>query len=149
MISEALIFIDLDLRTQKEVFEFLAELSVKQHFSVNQDAVFRGLNERENEGTTGMMDGFAIPHAKSDCIIYPAVVVIKLSKGIEWHSMDGQAIQFIFALFIPAAKRGAAHLKLLSQVAKMLMKKDFKDAFIASHSKAEVASLISQIMEEQ
>ncbi len=147
MINEELIFIDVDLVTQKAVFEFLAKTVVEKQIATDRIAVYDALKKRESEGTTGMMDGFAIPHAKSDVITQPAIVVIKLQQGIDWDSMDGQPTQYIIAMFIPTAESGSTHLKVLSQVARMLMKSAFKEAFIATDSKEALANLISEKLE--
>lgn len=147
MVNEELIFIDLDLTTQADVFDFLAETTVARQIATNKKDVQSALKKREEEGTTGMMDGFAIPHAKSDAITKPAILVIKLKQGIEWDSMDGQPTQYIIAMFIPTAESGSTHLKVLSQVARMLMKSDFKEEFVATDSPIALATLISEKLE--
>lgn len=147
MINEELIFVDLDIADQTGVFEFLAKTIVEKQFANDEAAVYAALEKRESEGTTGMMDGFAIPHAKSEKIIKPAIIVIKLRKGIEWDSMDGQPTRYVLAMFIPTAESGSTHLKILSQVARMLMKSEFKDAFIATDSVSELAGLLSEKLE--
>lgn len=147
MVNEELIFIDLDLTTQADVFDFLSETTVARQIATNKKDVKSALKKREEEGTTGMMDGFAIPHAKSDAITKPAILVIKLKQGIEWDSMDGQPTQYIIAMFIPTAESGSTHLKVLSQVARMLMKSDFKEEFVATDSPVALATLISEKLE--
>lgn len=147
MVNEDFIFIDLDLKTQGEVFDFLAKTVVEKQVANDISEVHNALKKRESEGTTGMMDGFAIPHAKSDAITQPAIVVIKLQQGIDWDSMDGQPTQYIISMFIPTAESGSTHLKVLSQVARMLIKSEFKEAFIETDSKEALAQLISDKLE--
>ena len=56
---------------------------------------------REAEGTTGMMEGFAIPHAKSDAITEAAVIVVKDESGVTgWDTMDGAPVNVAIALLI-------------------------------------------------
>lgn len=52
-----------------------------------------------------MMDGFAIPHAKSAAIIKPSVMIVSFTEGVDWDSLDGQPIRYAIALFIPEAKQ--------------------------------------------
>lgn len=148
MITEELIFTDLGLQTQEEVFQFLAKIAEEKAIASNQIAVYKGLKERENEGTTGMMDGFAIPHVKSDAVNHPAIIVAKLQQGIEWDSMDGQSTKYVIAMFIPTVESGETHLRILSQVARMLMKSEFKEAFIATNSRSALAAMIAEKLEE-
>ena len=72
-------------------------------------------SRKRKEGTTGIMSGFAIPHAKSQTINEPSMIIVTLNKGIEWNSLDRQSVDFIFALFIPDSEAGTTHLKLLSR----------------------------------
>lgn len=147
MLNEELIFTDLALPDQEATFQFLAKTIVEQKLANNEQAVYDALKKREAEGTTGMMDGFAIPHAKSDAISQPAIIVIKLKAGINWDSLDGKPTKYVIALFIPIAEGGTTHLKVLSQVARMLMKEEFKTQFIETNSSQGLAQLISSQLE--
>lgn len=143
MIQESLIFIDTNFGNQDEVFRFLSEEMVKQSKATDVQSVFDALKKREFEGTTGMMDGFAIPHAKSDSIIEPSVAVIKQSDTLEWDSLDGKPTHYIIAMFIPDSQAGTAHLTILSQVARMLMQEEFKQGFEKAQTSEELFHLIS------
>lgn len=147
MINEELIFTDLALPDQEATFQFLAKTIVEKGLADNEHAVYAALKKREAEGTTGMMDGFAIPHAKSDAVSQPAIIVIKLKEGINWDSLDGKPTNYVIAMFIPVAEGGTTHLKVLSQVARMLMKEEFKTQFISTNSSKELAQLISSHLE--
>ncbi|EOH93197.1 fructose PTS transporter subunit IIA [Enterococcus pallens] len=147
MLNEELIFTDLALPDQEATFQFLAKTIVEKKLANNEQAVYDALKKREAEGTTGMMDGFAIPHAKSDAISQPAIIVIKLKAGINWDSLDGKPTKYVIALFIPVAEGGTTHLKVLSQVARMLMKEEFKTQFIETNSSQALAQLISSQLE--
>ena len=95
-----------------------------------------------------MMDGFAIPHAKSSNINKASLIIVKNEKGIAWDSLDGQPITFIIGLFIPEHQKGTAHLQLLSSVAKMLMIPAVIDQLKAADSQAEIVSIINQKLVE-
>lgn len=91
-----------------------------------------------------MMDGFAIPHAKDQSISEPSILIVTLNQGIEWNSLDGQLIDFIIALFIPDIEAGTTHLKLLSAVARLLMRNEVTEKLKAAQSKAEIATLLNE-----
>lgn len=143
MLNEELVFINEDLNTQAEVFEFLSKKIVEAGYAVDMTLVYEALRHRELEGATGMMDGFAIPHAKSDSIIKASLIVIKLKNGIDWDSMDGKKAEYIISMFIPTEEEGTTHLKILSQIARMLMRSEFKKEFIETNTKKELVELIS------
>lgn len=147
MIDKSLIEVGQIFQSQEEVFRHLSALIVRSGYATDEKAVFEALKLRESEGTTGMMDGFAVPHAKSSMIQKPAVAVLKLDQGLEWHSMDGESIRYIVALFIPEGESGTTHLKLLSQLARLLMREDFKTAFKSTATPSELELLMKQSLE--
>ncbi len=100
--------------------------------------------KREAEGTTGMMDGFAIPHAKTDVVKAANVMVVKAADGIaEWDSLDGAPVTVAIALLVPEGEAGTAHIKLLSKVAEALMDEEFRAQVKASTDAAEIAAAIN------
>lgn len=90
------------------------------------------------------MSGFAIPHAKSQTINEPSMIIVTLNKGIEWNSLDRQSVDFIFALFIPDSEAGTAHLKLLSLVARSLMRKEVTEQLRKAKSKTKIATILTK-----
>ncbi|WP_275574544.1 PTS sugar transporter subunit IIA [Enterococcus crotali] len=95
------------------------------------------------------MDGFAIPHAKSSAIKEASILIVKMKNPIEWDSLDGKPTEVIIALLIPEQEAGTTHLKLLSKVARLLMKDDFKTQLKELESAAEIAEYVNQQLIEE
>lgn len=146
MLDSSLIKVDLALESQKEVFQYLANLVVDNGYADDSDKVLKALYERESEGTTGMMDGYAIPHAKTVAILKPCVCVLKLQKGIDWQSMDGKPTKYVIGLFVPDNQARTTHLQLLSKIARLLMKNEFKAKFEQAKLPNEVMELLKEEM---
>lgn len=144
IIQEDKIFLNQSFASQEEVFQFLAKQAEVLAISSDAKQVYQRLIERENEGTTGMMDGFAIPHAKDQSIGEPSIIIVTLQQGIEWNSLDGQLINFVIALFIPDSEAGTTHLKLLSAVARLLMRNEVTEQLKVAKSKTEIATLLNE-----
>lgn len=147
MIDKNLICVDVDMPLKKDVFAYLAGLVVENGYADDTDQVYKSLLSREEEGTTGMMDGFAIPHAKSQAVIKPNIAVLKLKNGVEWESMDGKLIDSVIALFIPETEVGSTHLTYLSKIARILMKNDFKYDFQKAHEIDEIEIVFNKFLE--
>ena len=147
MIDKNLICVDVDMPLKKDVFAYLAGLVVENGYADDTDQVYKSLLSREEEGTTGMMDGFAIPHAKSEAVIKPGIAVLKLKNGVEWESMDGKLIDSVIALFIPETEVGSTHLTYLSKIARILMKNDFKYDFQKAHEIDEIEIVFNKFLE--
>ena len=147
MIDKNLIRVDVDMPLKKDVFAYLAGLVVENDYADDTDQVYKSLLSREEEGTTGMMDGFAIPHAKSQAVIKPGIAVLKLKNGVEWESMNGKLIDSVIALFIPETEVGSTHLTYLSKIARILMKNDFKNDFKEAHEIEEIETVFNKYLE--
>lgn len=147
MIDKNLICVHVDMPLKKDVFAYLAGLVVENGYADDTDQVYKSLLSREEEGTTGMMDGFAIPHAKSQAVIKPGIAVLKLKNGVEWESMDGKLIDSVIALFIPETEVGSTHLTYLSKDARILMKNDFKYDFQKAHEIDEIEIVFNKFLE--
>lgn len=138
------VFVAEDFASRDEALSFVSNQAVKAGIASDADAVMNAFLAREAEGTTGMMEGFAIPHAKSDAITEAAVVVVKDESGVTgWDTMDGAPVNVAIALLIPGAQAGTTHLKILSKVAEALMDEDFRATVKGSTDAAEIAKTIN------
>lgn len=138
------VFVAEDFASRDEALSFVSNQAVKAGIASDADAVMNAFLAREAEGTTGMMEGFAIPHAKSDAITEAAVIVVKDESGVTgWDTMDGAPVNVAIALLIPGAQAGTTHLKILSKVAEALMDEDFRASVKGSTDAAEIAKTIN------
>ncbi len=138
------VFVAENFASRDEALSFVSNQAVKAGVAGDADAVMNAFLAREAEGTTGMMEGFAIPHAKSDAITEAAVIVVKDDSGVTgWDTMDGAPVNVAIALLIPGAQAGTTHLKILSKVAEALMDEGFRATVKGSTDAAEIAKTIN------
>ena len=139
------VFLDNPATTVEEALTFISEKAVELGIADDAAAVLKAFYRREEEGSTGMVDGFSIPHAKADAISKAAVIVVKFADEIaDWETMDDEKITCAIALLVPGAEVGIANLKLLSKVAVMLMDNSFRTTVKASDDTAAIAALINE-----
>lgn len=138
------VFVAENFASRDEALSFVSNQAVKTGVADDADAVMNAFLAREAEGSTGMMEGFAIPHAKSDAITDAAVIVVKDDSGVTgWDTMDGAPVNVAIALLIPGAQAGTTHLKILSKVAEALMDEGFRATVKGSTDAAEIAKTIN------
>lgn len=138
------VFVAENFASRDEALSFVSNQAVKAGVADDADAVMNAFLAREAEGSTGMMEGFAIPHAKSDAITDAAVIVVKDDSGVTgWDTMDGAPVNVAIALLIPGAQAGTTHLKILSKVAEALMDEGFRATVKGSTDGAEIAKTIN------
>lgn len=138
------VFVAENFASRDEALSFVSNQAIKAGVADDADAVMNAFLAREAEGSTGMMEGFAIPHAKSDAITDAAVIVVKDDSGVTgWDTMDGAPVNVAIALLIPGAQAGTTHLKILSKVAEALMDEGFRATVKGSTDAAEIAKTIN------
>ena len=137
------VLLDQSAQSVDEAIELIARAAVSLGLASDADAVADAIKAREAEGTTGMMGGFAIPHAKTNAVTKEGVLVVRFTEGIAWESMDKEPITCAIVLLNTEA--GAAeHLRLLSSVAVMLMDENFRSRVQASSDPAEIAAIVNE-----
>ena len=139
--------IHYDASSREDALRYLANRGAELGFATDADAVYQAFLAREAEAETGLVAGFAVPHAKSDTITTPGIVVLKLNDAVEWPSFDNVPVDIALALYVPAGEAGTTHLKLLSKSAVMLMDEEFRNKVRASDDPAEIAALINAGLE--
>ena len=143
-VKEENIFLGQDFAGRDDALSFISNEAVKNGIADDADALMQAFLARESEGTTGMMDGFAIPHAKCAAVKTPAVIVVKDDSGVAgWDTMDQAPVNVAIALLIPEAQAGTTHLKLLSKVAEALMDEDFRTTVKGATEASQVLDAIS------
>lgn len=75
--------------SREDALHYLSEQAIELGFADDASAVEAAFIARENEAETGLVAGFAVPHAKSGAIHTPGVAVLKLTEPVEWPSFDG------------------------------------------------------------
>ena len=134
--------VGVDVASRKDALKYLADFAVKNNLANDSEAVYNSYVKREKEGSTGMTDGFAIPHAQSAAIAKSSMIVLKLKQPIDWQSLDGKKIDTVISFLIPQVDSNA-HLQYLSNTAKLLTHADFIAKLKAANTPAEIQDLFA------
>ncbi|MBC6342985.1 PTS fructose transporter subunit IIABC [Lactobacillus kimbladii] len=132
--------VGVDVASRDEALKYLADFAVKNNLANDSEAVYNSYVKREKEGSTGMTDGFAIPHAQSAAIAKSSMIVLKLKQPIDWQSLDCKKIDTVISFLIPQVDSNA-HLQYLSNTAKLLTHADFIAKLKAANTPAEIQNL--------
>lgn len=108
---------------KKTLFQQLATLAERVH-GVDSTLVNEKLTERERLGSTGFGAGIAIPHGKIDGLNHVVGVFARLAAPVDFASIDDEPVDLVFMLLSPS-DAGAAHLKALAQVSRVLRDRAF------------------------
>ncbi len=139
------VFLGQDLADRDSVFAFIADRAVELGMATDAAELVEAFLAREAEGTTGMMEGFAIPHAKTAAVNEAAIVVVKDPAGVtDWDTMDAKPVNVAIALLIPGSQAGTTHLRMLSKMAEALMDERFRATVRESDDASAIARAINE-----
>lgn len=108
---------------KKTLFQHVAALA-ERAYGVDPTLVVEKLTERERLGSTGFGAGIAIPHGKVDGLADVVGVFARLAQPVDFASIDDEPVDLVFMLLSPS-DAGAAHLKALAQVSRVLRDRAF------------------------
>ncbi|MFJ8996650.1 fructose-specific PTS transporter subunit EIIC [Streptomyces sp. NPDC102279] len=109
------------------------------------DELVRTALRREEQGTTGLGDEIAIPHAKTDAVSAPIVGFARSDEGIEWGAPDGTRARLVFMISVPEAAAGDEHLRILALLSRKLMDPVFRGRLTAAADERAVLGVLSEI----
>ncbi len=102
---------------------------------------------REEEGSTGIGEGIAIPHAKCDAVSRPGLAAMVVKEGVEFDALDGEPVHLIFLIAAPDTKENV-HLDVLSKLSVMMMDENFSNSLKQAKSVEEFLKIIDDADEE-
>lgn len=147
VISKEMIFKNTEFTTQEEVFGFLANRMKETNRSINVEDIIKGFYHREEEFSTYIGNQIAIPHCRNKSVIYASVAIIINKKGIPWTDQE-EMPDMIFALMIPEQKEDQIHIKILAQVAQLLMDDDFVEKIRNAKTEEEIYEFVKIVNQE-
>ena len=141
LLSEDLILFDDDIRSKKSLFERLGNALEATGRVKNAKKIIKAFYKREEEVSTGIEDGFGIPHAKSKYVLVPTLCFIHSGKIKEYLGLDGIPIECVFAIVVPQ-KSSDIHLEILSALSRKLMDQTFRQQLKGAKSAAEIMTIL-------
>ena len=142
-LKEDAIRIGLQANTKQEVINELVDALVEAKCLTDRKAAVKALLDREELGSTGVGQGVAIPHGKTD-IVKVLVGALGVSKaGIPFDALDGEPVHLFFLLLAPNGS-GGAHLKALARISSLLKDKHIRKALMGADSKAHILDIIRE-----
>ncbi|HCD45081.1 MAG TPA: PTS mannose transporter subunit IIAB [Lachnoclostridium sp.] len=125
IIDKGLVEVNLEVKDKYEAIEWLANLAGMENRLSDRSVFCQKVREREEQVSTDMGFGIAIPHGKTDAVKDPFVAVAKLRDPIIWNEETGSKIDLIFMLGSPATSEDNVHLVIMSELARRLMDDEF------------------------
>lgn len=145
LINKNLIITDMDVEDKSEAIKRLITLIKTENKINSEEEFYKCVLYREGEFSTGVGNGIAIPHGKSETVKEAIVAFARLNKKIDWSSIDNELVDLIFLLGVPEKNTENLHLKILAQLSRKLMDEDFVKKLRGASTKQEIYNALSEI----
>lgn len=142
LIEDNYIFLNEDYKSKQELLSFIAAKAEELNICDTKEGLLEDLLAREAEFSTGLQDGFAIPHARSSHVKKVSVFFIRNKSVLDWETLDDSDVHYLFALLVPKENEGNIHLQMISKLATCLLEEDFKDKIKSTSDKSELKDYI-------
>ena len=138
-----IMIMDLDATTKAEVIDEMVHNLYEHGIIDNEEVYKKDILKREAEGSTGMGDGIAIPHAHDEAVKKPAVMFARSVKGVDYQSMDGQPAHLFFMIAAPEGGDNT-HLKALAALSQVLLDPAVVSALKAADTPQKVQDIFAK-----
>ena len=143
LINKDAIDLDVHISTKKELIRKAVELMAKNGNIKDLEEYENLVIKREEEGSTGIGEGIAIPHGKGDVISKPGLAAMVIPNGADFDALDGNKVNLLFLIAAPNTKDNI-HLDVLSRLSTLLMDANFRDKLLNAKSKEEFLKTIDE-----
>jgi len=144
-LTEQTVKVRLDAVDKEAAIREMAGLLARTGKVVDVGELVATALRREAQGTTGLGEEIAIPHAKTDAVSAPVVGFARSAEGVEWGSLDGTKARLVFMIAVPEAAAGDEHLRILALLSRKLMDAGFRERLSAAEDESAVLGVLSEV----
>lgn len=137
MFDKKSIILNCESTDKVEIINFLASKAKEAGYVTEVEPYVEAVLEREKEYSTGVGFNIGIPHGKAESV-KEAFVMFTRVNNVDWQSLDGEPVDMVFQIGVPASDTGDQHLRILAQLSRKLMNDDFRAALRTAKSEDEV-----------
>ena len=148
LLSEKAITLQGKAKNKSEAIDELVDLMMENGNIKDKEAYKKVVLKREEEGTTGIGEGIAIPHGKTDAVTKPGLAAMVIPEGVDFNSLDGSPAKLLFLIAAPNTKDNV-HLDVLSRLSTLLMDTEFREALYKAKSPKEFLKCIDKAESEK
>ena len=142
------ILLDASPKSKSEALDQIVDLMVKSEKINDKEAYRKQVYAREEESTTGIGEGIAIPHGKCDAVTKPGLAAMVVKDGVDFDSLDGEPVTLMFLIAAPNTEDNI-HLDVLSKLSVLLMNEEFTESLRNAKTVEEFMNIINDANEKE
>jgi PTS system nitrogen regulatory IIA component len=143
LLSPDHVLLDLRPRNKQRVLRDIAQQFNKSDPSLDTERIAAALQAREQLGSTGLGNGFALPHARIDTLPGYRGLFVRLDKPLAFEAIDGEPVTTIFALLMPGAET-SSHVGALATVSRLFRDAQIRDRLRSAKTPADAYKILTE-----
>lgn len=148
LVSKEIMILNLKSSTKLEVIDELIELLYQGNKIGDKEEFKKAVLEREKVSSTGLEDGIALPHGRSEVVSSPAVAIGISREGIEYGALDGEKSKIFFMIAVPENTTDV-HVEILSKITSNLMEDEVREKILSAKTKEELFEIVNNFEKEK
>lgn len=147
LLSQNAIDVNASVASKAEAIDYMTRLMERSGNLKDREAYKKGVLAREEEGTTGIGNGIAIPHSKCAAVERAGLAAMIVRDGVDYASLDGEPADLLFMIAAPDTAANV-HLEALAKLSTILMDSEFKEALVQAKTPEQFIRMIDQKEDE-
>ena len=143
LLTEEFVVTSLEGNSKHDIINAIVELAAKSPKVLDKERLRESVFERERIMSTGVGDGFAIPHGKTDAVSDIVGAFAVTAEPIDYESLDEKPVRLVF-LLVSKANMVGPHIKLLSKISRLMNKAEFRNRLLTQRSSKEIIEMFKQ-----
>lgn len=143
ILDEKVIVTGLPGHFKDDILNAIIDLVGKSSKVLDQEKVRTAIFDREKIMSTGVGNGFAIPHGKTDAVTDTVAAFAVTAEGIDYQALDDKPVRLVF-LLVGKDNMVGPHIKLLSRISRLMNKEDFRNRLLIAGTPHEVIEIFRQ-----
>lgn len=143
LLTEDFVVTNLEGNTKDDVINAMIDIVAKSPKVLDKEKVREAVFEREKIMSTGVGDGFAIPHGKTDAVSDIVGSFAITAEPIDYEALDEKPVRLVF-LLVSRANMVGPHIKLLSRISRLMNKPEFRNKLLSVNSPKEIITMFKQ-----
>ena len=142
-LDEDLIIVVDKVEDKFKMIEKMVDQVLRKGIIMTREPILHKIREREELESTGVIEGIAIPHARTEAVKDLLIVIGVVKEGLDFNSLDGKPVNIIFLIVAPEDAK-QKYIKVLARISRMCRQEDFRNSLLSLSSPPEIISLLEK-----
>lgn len=143
LLDEDLILILDKIEDKFKLIEVMVDKTLGKGLVVTREPILDKIREREELESTGVVEGIALPHARTEAVKDLLLVIAIVKEGLDFQSLDGKPVNIVFLIVAPEEAK-KKYINVLARISRMCRQGEFRTALRESQSPAEILKIIKE-----